>query len=49
MDKRSFLKNAGLMSLGSVVGMDGLTKLINSVSAIPSSVLAKNEDFWAKI
>ena len=49
MDKRSFLKNAGVLSLGGVVGLDGLAQLINSVSAIPSSVLAKDEDFWAKI
>jgi selenocysteine lyase/cysteine desulfurase len=37
------------MSLGGLVGMDGLTKLIESISAIPTSVLAKDEDFWATI
>ena len=49
MDKRSFLKNAGLLSLGSIVGLDGLKQLLDSVSGLPSSVLAKDEDFWAKI
>jgi len=49
MDKRTFLKNAGLMSLGGFIGLDGLTQLIDNVSAIPSSVLAKDEDFWEKI
>jgi len=49
MDKRTFLKNAGLMSLGGFIGPDGLTQLIDNVSAIPSSVLAKDEDFWEKI
>ena len=49
MDKRSFLKNAGLLSLGSIVGLDGLKQLFDSVSGLPSSVLAKDEDLWAKI
>ena len=49
MDKRTFLKNAGLMSLGGFIGHYGLTQLIDNVSAIPSSVLAKDEDFWEKI
>ncbi|MBA4321208.1 MAG: aminotransferase [Odoribacter sp.] len=49
MDKRTFLRNAGLMSLGGILSMDSLTQLINSVSVIPSPALAKDEDFWAKI
>jgi selenocysteine lyase/cysteine desulfurase len=49
MDKRSFLKNAGLLGMGTIAGFDGLRQLIESVSATPSSVVAKDEDFWAKI
>ena len=49
MDKRTFIKNAGLLSVGSVFGLENLTQLMNSVSDLPSSVLAKDEDFWAKI
>jgi selenocysteine lyase/cysteine desulfurase len=49
MDKRSFVKNAGLLSLGGITGLDGLSQLINSVSSIPSSVLAEDDDFWVKI
>ena len=49
MNKRTFIKNAGLLSLGSVVGIDGLTQLINNVADLPLSVIAKDEDFWAKI
>lgn len=49
MDKRSFLKSAGLLSLGSIVGVESLTELIKNVSHIPSPILAKDEDFWAKI
>ena len=49
MDKRSFLKNAGLLGMGSIAGFDGLKQLIESISAIPSSKVAKDEEFWAKI
>jgi selenocysteine lyase/cysteine desulfurase len=49
MNKRSFLKNAGLLGLGGIVGPDGLTQLMDNVSGLSSSVLAEDEDFWAKI
>ena len=49
MDKRTFIKNAGLLSIGGAFGMGSLPELMNSVSSVPSSVLAKDEDFWAKI
>jgi selenocysteine lyase/cysteine desulfurase len=49
MDKRTFLKNAGILSAGAVFGMGNLSELMNSVSDLPSSVLAKDEDFWAQI
>jgi selenocysteine lyase/cysteine desulfurase len=49
MDKRSFLKNAGLMGLGGIIGIDGLTRLIKNVADLPPSIIAKNEDFWTKI
>jgi selenocysteine lyase/cysteine desulfurase len=49
MDKRSFLKTAGLLGIGGYAWMENLTKTINSVSDLPSSVLMKDEDFWAKI
>jgi selenocysteine lyase/cysteine desulfurase len=49
MDKRSFLKSAGLIGLGSIVEPGGLTGLIESVSNIPSAELAEDENFWKKI
>ena len=49
MDKRSFLKSAGLIGLGTMVGPSSLAKLIESVADIPSSELAKDEDFWKQI
>ena len=49
MDKRTFIKNAGLLSIGGAFGLGRLPELMNSVSSVPSSVLAEDEDFWAKI
>ncbi len=49
MDKRSFLKSAGLLGLGTMLGPSGLAKLIESVAEIPSAELAKDEDFWKQI
>jgi selenocysteine lyase/cysteine desulfurase len=49
MDKRTFLKNAGLIGLGGMLSMDNLSELVRSVSAIPVSELAGDEDFWTTI
>jgi len=49
MDKRTFLKNAGLVGLGGMLSIDSLAELFKSVSAVPSSELAGDEDFWATI
>jgi selenocysteine lyase/cysteine desulfurase len=49
MDKRSFLKNAGLLGVGGVFGLENLAQLMNSVSGLPISDIAEDEDFWAKI
>jgi len=47
MDKRTFLKNAGLVGLGGMLSIEGLAELVRSVSAVPASVLAGDEDFWS--
>jgi selenocysteine lyase/cysteine desulfurase len=49
MDKRTFLKNAGLAGIGGILSMESLAKMFESVSAVPSAELAKEEDFWAAI
>jgi selenocysteine lyase/cysteine desulfurase len=49
MDKRTFLKNAGLAGLGGMLSLESLAKMFESVSAVPSAELAKDEDFWAAI
>jgi selenocysteine lyase/cysteine desulfurase len=49
MDKRTFLKNAGLAGIGGMLSLDKLNALAGSVSAVPATVLAGDEDFWATI
>jgi selenocysteine lyase/cysteine desulfurase len=49
MDKRTFLKNAGLAGIGGILSLESLAKMFESVSAVPSAELAKEEDFWAAI
>ena len=49
MDKRTFLRNAGLAGFGGMLSMDSLAELVKSVSAVPSAKLERDEDFWASV
>jgi selenocysteine lyase/cysteine desulfurase len=49
MDKRTFIKNAGLIGMSGMMSLDGIAEMIKSVSHIPSAELAADEDFWANI
>ena len=49
MDKRTFLKNAGLVGFGGMLSMDSVAQLVKSVSAVPSAELEGDEDFWASV
>jgi selenocysteine lyase/cysteine desulfurase len=49
MDKRTFIKNAGLAGIGSMISLDALAGLMNDLAEISSSELAGDEDFWAGI
>ncbi len=49
MDKRSFLKNLTFLGLGISPSVSAMEKLLDSVSHLPSSEVAMDEDFWAKI
>jgi selenocysteine lyase/cysteine desulfurase len=49
MDKRTFLRNAGLAGIGGMLSLESLARMFESVSAVPSAVLAEEEDFWAAI
>lgn len=49
MDKRTFLKNMGLLGLGGMLSLDNLAELVKSKSAVPSTDLAGDEEFWASI
>jgi selenocysteine lyase/cysteine desulfurase len=49
MDKRTFLKNAGLVGLAGMLSMDSLAEMFRNVSAIPPADLAKDDNFWTTI
>jgi len=49
MDKRTFLKNVGLIGLGGMLNLDNLAELVKSKSSVASAVLAGDEEFWASI
>ncbi len=49
MDKRSFLKNAGLIGIGSMIRPRTLKELMEPVINTPSAELARDEDFWERI
>lgn len=49
MDKRTFIKNSGLIGLGAILSFDSFADLMSSVSKVPATDLAKEEDFWLTI
>lgn len=49
MNKRSFLKQIGMVGLGGMLSMDSLAKIFESVSEVSSKALAEDEAFWAAI
>lgn len=49
MNKRTFIKNAVVTSLGGIMSYDALAETIKKVADIPVSDLASDEDFWSTI
>jgi len=49
MDKRTFLRNAGMAGLGAMLSFDSLAQTIKSVSEISPDELATDEEFWESI
>ena len=49
MDKRSFLKNLTFLGLGISPSVNAMEKLLQSVAHLPSTEVAKDEDFWVRI
>ncbi len=49
MDKRTFIKNSGLLGLGAMLSLEKFSDLMSSVSKVPAADLAKEEDFWITI
>jgi len=49
MDKRTFLKLAGLTGLGSMLSLEGLSQVFSEAASVPPEELAGDEEFWASI
>ena len=49
MDKRSFLKSAGLLGLASLIDPGRLSGLVDSAAGVPPAELASNEYFWKEV
>ena len=49
MNKRSFIKNVGVMSAALSAGFVRLHQAVAAVEHIPTAALAANEEFWSKV
>lgn len=49
MDKRSFLKNLTMLSIGGGPSLELIEKLVSEVNHLPAEEVAKDEDFWMGI
>ncbi|GAB4136863.1 MAG: aminotransferase class V-fold PLP-dependent enzyme [Bacteroidia bacterium] len=49
MDKRTFLKKSKLLGVSSIVSMDAIGKMIESVSHLSPEQIASDDDFWTNI
>ena len=49
MDKRTFLKSLGLLSLAAVPSAYGLEHLMSKYDGVPPAKIAGDEEFWAEI
>lgn len=49
MDKRTFIKSAGLAGLGSMLSFGNLTELVNGVAGVHPRDLAGDEEFWESL
>jgi selenocysteine lyase/cysteine desulfurase len=49
MNTRDFMKTAGMASIGLATGFRNLSRLMETVSKLPSEEVARNETFWSGI
>jgi selenocysteine lyase/cysteine desulfurase len=46
MNKRTFIKNAGIIGVGGMLSLENLASLVKTVSELPAGEIAGDEDFW---
>lgn len=49
MDKRTFLKNASLLSIGSLTAIPAFGKMVEEAAAMPAATGNSEDDYWANI
>ena len=49
MNKRTFLKNTTLLSVGSLASFAAIGKMVEAVAHLPAAAVTGNEDFWASV
>jgi selenocysteine lyase/cysteine desulfurase len=49
MDKRAFLKMAGLFGIGSMLSLEEITAMAENMSGLSPEEIAQDEDFWAAL
>lgn len=47
MNKRTFIKNAGIIGVGGLFSLENLANLVKEVSELTAGEIAGDEDFWA--
>jgi selenocysteine lyase/cysteine desulfurase len=49
MDKRTFLKNMGLLGVGGLLTVESFAETIKSIQHLSAEEVANDEEFWAKV
>jgi selenocysteine lyase/cysteine desulfurase len=49
MNKRTFLKTSSLLSLGSMMSLSAIGKMVDAVAHLPAEAVAADDDFWTSI
>lgn len=49
MDKRTFLKSTTALGLGSMISLLAISKIVDAVSSLPATEVARDDDFWMAI
>ena len=49
MNKRTFLKNATALGIGSLITFRSIGKMVDAVAYLPAEAVAEDDDFWTRL